>query len=150
MFSAVENTYLQSLIETMRGQGYENYVARTITVSDNVYDVEIVFSEKPITANGLYSYTVDTGILYRVDSSAYSQYQGGHARVVTADYSGSFVVPQYEFCYTNADFGTTAVVQPDITQLTVGGSNNVALWSCFGVLVAVWLTIIGFKLFCRR
>lgn len=123
MFSAVQETYVKSLIEVMRDKGYSNYIARTITETGNNYKLDIIFSQTVITGSNLTSYSITNGIRYQVDSSAFSQ-NNNHARVSTSTFSGAYTVPVYEFVYTNAEFTSSTLVQPDIRHL--GGVQSQA------------------------
>ena len=115
MFSAVEIQYLQALVETMRGQGYKYYIARTVTESGNDFDLEVVFSAKEITAAGMYQYQVRDGVRYRVDSSG-SSTNNRSARVDVGTANGNYSVPVWEHVYTNAVFDGS-ILQPDVREL---------------------------------
>lgn len=145
MFTATEIEYIRSLIESMRGQGYDYYIARTITERDNTSDLEIVFSDSKITADSLYSYRGISGYRYTVDSGSSST--DGVRRVQVNSISGSYSVPQTEHCYTNAVF-SGGTIQPDIRQQ--GGvtiDQNAAL---LGVSVLFLLVFVALRIFGKR
>ena len=142
MFTAQELEYLNALVETMRGRGYDYYVARTVTESNNSYDFEVVFSDKEITANGLYSYSGCSGVIYRVDSSASVNYSD--AKVQVSDFFGSYNVPQREFVYSNAVF-QGGTIQPDLREL--GGVQSESNQAGFYLLALFLLVVVAIKLF---
>lgn len=102
MFTAQELEYLKALVETMRGRGYDYYVARTVNESNNLYDFEVVFSDKEITANGLYSYSGCSGVIYRVDSSASVNYSD--AKVQVSDFLGLIMCRNVSLCIATLFF----------------------------------------------
>lgn len=142
MFSAVELDYIKSLVESMRGQGYGYYIARTVSEQDNIYDAEIVFSTTKITASGLYDYSGISGVRYRVDST--TSYRDVTARVVPSSISGTYTVPENEFVYTNAEF-FGATIQPDVRKL--GGERNEQVGACVGLLALLVLVCIAIRVF---
>lgn len=144
MFTAVELEYITSLIESMRGQGYDYYIARTVTERDVSSDLEVVFSDSEIFADSLYSYRGISGYRYTVDSGSGTD---GVKRVNVTSITGTYTVPQTEHCYTNATFfGGT--IQPDIRRqggITI--DQNTAL---LGAFVLSMLVIIALRLFGKR
>jgi hypothetical protein len=147
MLTAVEMEYVRALVETMRGKGYKHYVCNTVTETGNVRDIQLVFSTEPVTANSLNSFVVVGGVRYLVDSSGYAAAQGGHNRVAVSAYSGTLVVPDYEFIYTDAEFSGTSV-QPDLRQL--GGSENETGQAVFLLVALLFLTLVFFRFFGSR
>lgn len=147
MFSAQELEWLKALIETMRGKGYKYYVAQTVTENNNDSDVIVVFSKEPITSNGLYSFTVTNGVMYTLDSSGYSAYQGGDARTKVSTYSGRLNIADTEFVYTNAE-STGTSIQPDIRY--TGGVLSENSQAGFYLLTLCFLVAVVFNLFRGR
>ena len=142
MFTQQELEYVKALVETMRGRGYDYYIARTVTENNNAYDFEVVFSDKEITANGLYSYSGCSGVIYRVDSS--SGLNNYDSKVQVTTFSGSYTVPQREFVYSNAVFqGST--IQPDLREL--GGVQSESNQAGFYLLALFLLVVVAIKLF---
>lgn len=142
MFTAQELEYVKALVETMRGRGYDYYIARTVTENNNAYDFEVVFSDKEITANGLYSYSGCSGVIYRVDSS--SGLNNYDSKVQVSSFSGSYTVPQREFVYSNAVF-QGGTIQPDLREL--GGKASEGTQAGFFVSVLLVLVIIAIRIF---
>ena len=144
MFSAQELEYIKALIETMRGKGYNYYVAHTVTENNNDSDVVVIFSQEPITGNGLYNFTVTDGIQYTVDSSGYNTYGGGDARTQVSSRSGNISIADTEFIYTNAEYSGTSL-QPDIR--TTGGVISETNQASFYMLTLFFLVVVVFSIF---
>lgn len=152
MFSAVEMDYIAGLIEQMRGQGYEYYIARTVTENDVRWDAEVVFSKEEITANSTLSFNVPAGsIRYRIDSSGYTI--GGSSwsssdgpRVEMTEYSGTYTFEDTEFAYSNAVFSGSSVL-PDLRRRE--GSTNENTHALL-LVNALLVLVVFFALLFRR
>ncbi len=147
MFSAQELEWLKALVETMRGKGYKYYVAYTVTETNNDSDAIVVFSETPIVGNGLYSFTVNKGVRYTLDSSGYSSYQGGDARTKVDTYTGNLRVADTEFVYTNAEYAGSTL-QPDIR--TIGGTVGESIQTSGVFITMLFLVVVFYRLFGSR
>ena len=141
MFTATELEYIQSLIESMRGQGYDYYIARTDNERDNTADLEVVFSNQKITADDLYNYRGISGYRYTVDSGSITD---GVRRVSVIPISGTYEVPYSEHCYTNAAFSGGSI-QPDIRQQGGVTIDQNTAFLCVAVLSL--LTLVAFRIF---
>lgn len=147
MWSEVNKDYVEELILTNRSE-YPYYVATTCTYwgSYNDYNrpsFKVYFSKEPITANGLYNFLFkDTAVVYSVISNN-ANTNSNNARVQIGSISGSLVVDEYEFVYTNAQFNTVSI-QPDIL------STNLVTQSHFDgvslILITILLSLIVAKL----
>lgn len=142
MFTQQELDFIKALVESMRGQGYDYYIARTVTEDNNSYDVEIVFSTVEIRATGLYGFADCDGVIYRLDSS--SGRSDLNTKLTVSNFSGSYTVPSREFVYTNATF-QGGTIQPDIRQL--GGKASEGTQAVFFVSVLLVLVIIAIRIF---
>ena len=144
MFTAQETQWIQALIETMQQKEYRYYLARTVTESNNEYDVIVIFSKSPIDGLGVYRYKIVDGVVYSFDSSGYSSYNSTDARVAVSTFDGTYTINQYEHVYTNAEFSGTTL-QPDVRML--GGANNVQIQAVPYLVVLLILVLVGFRLF---
>jgi hypothetical protein len=142
MFTQQELEFIKALVESMRGQGYDYYIARTVTEDNNSYDVEIVFSTVEIRATGLYGFADCDGVIYRLDSS--SGRSDLNTKLTVSNFSGSYTVPSREFVYTNATF-QGGTIQPDIRQL--GGKLSESNQAGFYLLALFLLVVVAIKLF---
>lgn len=121
MFSDAQQRYIASLVATMRDEypyyiAYSDYKANS-SESPQLY---VIFTKDKITAKGMYSYEVPSGVRYALITNNYSSYYTNQARQVVSSYSGgSLSIPVYEFVYTNATFSSYSV-QPDINSLYGG------------------------------
>lgn len=151
MFSAVQESFLKSLIHTMKEKGYPYYLVHTSRRDDsNQPDLYVYFSKEDIKGNGLYSYTISNGVRYAVNSSNYSDRYQAQRISVGGIGSKVVVVPSYEHVYTNADFGIDSVsVQPDIT-LQEGGELRAAQTDNFLLLVLLLTVVMLFIFRWRR
>lgn len=147
MFSAVQQDYLYSLVKTMAAKGYKYYLAHGLdrNVQDgSFYDLYIYFSDSPISARNLYSYDFSGGVLYKVDSSNSTNRYFDYDHVLVEQVQARQInVSQYYHVYTNADYGQSLAVQPDITY--IGGETNAPSASLF-VLLALLFTIVFIRI----
>lgn len=153
MFSDAQQRYIASLVATMRDEypyyiAYSDYKANS-SESPQLY---VIFTKDKITAKGMYSYEVPSGVRYALITNNYSSYYTNQARQVVSSYSGgSLSIPVYEFVYTNATFSSYSV-QPDINCL-YGGDYNAQIQMQNFVLVAALLSVFILGIinsFCRR
>lgn len=108
MFTQVEYTYLENLIETyiLKGE-YTSYLAYTNTdlsgsYTSDTYDFFVIFSKEDITSNSG-QFVVSSGSLrIAVNSSQASRNNTNGPRLEFTELSGAVSVPTYEFIYTNA------------------------------------------------
>lgn len=127
MFSDAQQRYIASLVATLRNEypyyiAYSDYKANS-SESPQLY---VIFSKDKITANGMYQYSISSGVCYAIRTNNYSSYYSNDARHTVSSYSGGTLdIPVYEWVYTNAEF-STASIQPDINKL-YGGDYNVQL-----------------------
>lgn len=147
MFSAVQQDYLYSLTKTMAGRGYKYYLAYNAerNVQEGIfYDMYIYFSNSPISARNLYEYAFPGGVLYKVDSSNGSNRYFDYEHILVDDVPAQQVnVSQYYHVYTNADYGQSLAVQPDISY--IGGETNAPSSSLF-VLLSLLFTIVFIRI----
>lgn len=136
----------------MRNQGYKYYVAYTHTNTDNSWntstdpDLYIVFSKEKITAQSGYKYTVpENSVQYICRSSNYSTSTNSvnTDRIIKQNYSGTLNINVYEHIYTNAQFGESLVVMPDILggelyAETVYTQSTNFLLATFLFFVVIW------------
>ncbi len=123
MFSTNQIEVTQSLVNTMRQQGYKYYIAYTNTSTSSgwntsaVEDLYIIFSKDEITAISGYNYTIPANSLhYAIRTGNYSTSSSSvnSERFVVSEYEGELNIEIYEHIYTNAEFGESVVVMPDI------------------------------------
>lgn len=128
MFSTNQIEVTQTLVNTMRQQGYKYYVAYTNTNTSSgwnsyVEDLYIVFSKSEITATSGYSYVVPADSLhYAIRTGNYSSSSSAvnNERYVVSYYEGVLNIDVYEHIYTNAEFGESILVMPDINYRGAG------------------------------
>lgn len=118
MLSRDNYEYAKQLIESNRGE-YPYYILSTNTNISDSYDYQaatfkIYFSDKPITANGRYSFSFqgDVVVYSVISSNASKQYHSERVQISSYN-STSLTVNNYEFVYTNAEFKTGSI-QPDV------------------------------------
>ena len=142
MFTQQELEFIKALVESMRGQGYDYYIARTVTEDNNAYDVEIVFSTVEIRATGLYGFDNCDGVIYRLDSS--SGRSDLNAKLTVSSFKGAYMVPSREFVYSNAVF-QGGTIHPDLREL--GGVQSESNQAGFYLLALFLLVVVAIKLF---
>lgn len=145
LFNTVQHDFLESFVPTMLQKGYKYYVAYTNTRTNNDYysnstpDLYVVFSTSKIVASSAYSYNIPTGsVRLAVRSGNYSTSSSAvnTDRLVKHDFSGTLNINEYEHVYTNAKFGETAVVQPDLTKEgSVNHAYDIGSFFLLGVLL---------------
>jgi len=145
MFSAIQTEYIRAQAETMRAQGYPYYLAVTqYRANTTSPDMLMYFSKNPITAQNMYAYTINTGLIYQINSSAYSTTNTGPRFTVGTVGNTTLSFSTYEFIYTNATWGTAAIsTQPDIM---LQGRNQI---NAAGIISFVLLIALFFALFSR-
>lgn len=147
MFTDAQQGYIASLVANMRDE-FPYYIAYS-DFRNGSYDspsIYVIFTKEKITAKGLYSYDVSSGVKYSLITSNYSSYNTNTARTVVNSFTGGVVaVPVYEFVYTNADF-TSSSVQPDINKL-YGGDYNAQLQTTNFIFVVACLTVMLLDVF---
>lgn len=123
MFTQVESDYLKSLINFYKKQGYDYYLAHTVTENYNNYDMCIYFSKEEIEASTDNTFNIKNAIVINIDSSSRNDNNNTsvHSRdiIVNSNYSGSLLVHSAEFIYTNAILGyteTSFCINPDILE----------------------------------
>lgn len=153
-FSTAQQTYVDTLVNTLYSQGYKYYVAYTHTQINSGYytqtepDLYIVFSKDVITGTTGYTYLLDgEALLYTIRTGGYttSQYGVNTDRVSVSNYSsGTVSIDLYEHIYTNAKTEGVSI-QPDIRYLNGGENlektNGVGLAVMLALLVAVAFTM---------
>lgn len=147
MFTDAQQGYIAALVANMRNE-YPYYIAYS-DFRNGSYDnpsVYVIFTKEKISARGLYSYEVSSGVKYSLITSNYSSYNTNTARTVVNSFSGgTVVVPAYEFVYTNAEFASSSV-QPDINKL-YGGDYNAQLQTTNFIFVVACLTVMLLDVF---
>lgn len=147
MFTDAQQGYIASLVANMRDE-FPYYMAYS-DFRNGSYDspsIYVIFTKEKITAKGLYSYEVSSGVKYSLITSNYSSYNTNTARTVVNSFSGgTVVVPIYEFVYTNAEFASSSV-QPDINKL-YGGDYNAQLQTTNFIFVVACLTVMLLDVF---
>lgn len=107
----------------MREQGYKYYIAYTDTDIDSSWnsatepDLYFVFSKEKITAQSGYKYTIpENSIQYVCRSGNYSTSTNAvnTDRIKKQSISGTLNIDLYEHIYSNAEYGETQVIMPDI------------------------------------
>lgn len=145
MFTSVEIDYLKGLINTYFMKGYKYYVARTVTESDNDYDIYVYLSKEKIIASSSSSFVLPEGtLLIKIDSSSRSDgyYSSLGSRDVLSAYEGTINIDVAEFVYTNAELNyklITDVVNPNL--LYTGSSNITDTYTNYALL---FLVVIAF------
>lgn len=141
MWSDSYKEYVKSLVESNRGE-YPYYVAHTCTYwgvsnSSSLPSFKVYFSKDPITATDIYTYVLsDNSMVYSVvGGNATSNYH--NQRVTTSSYSGTLVINDYEFIYSNAEYSTRSI-QPDILATT-----NVTQSHFDGVSLIILAVLLG-------
>lgn len=131
MFSALEESYIKSLINTYKKEGYSYYVVHTVNETDNEYDFYIYFSKDEIVFSDSYTFELsDNSLMLKVDSSSRNDnsYNSstGHRDLVFYE-SGTISVNIAEFIYTNANYNHSLIVHslnPDIMNSGLDSYNN--------------------------
>ena len=141
MWSDSYKEYVKSLVESNRGE-YPYYVAHTCTYwgvsnSSSLPSFKVYFSKDPITATDIYTYVLsDNSMVYSVvGGNATSNYH--NQRVTISSYSGTLVINDYEFIYSNAEYSTRSI-QPDILATT-----NVTQSHFDGVSLIILAVLLG-------
>lgn len=147
MFSTSEVEYLKSLLNVYCNLGYKNYVAHTVTETDNEYDFCVYLSKDKITSSDSNTFNLsDNSIVVYVDSTSrndnsYNPSTG--SRDTVFHYHGDLDVNLAEFIYTNAEVSYTEIdypVNPDILLSGVDSYKSLMLSaSLLFVLVNVFL-----------
>lgn len=123
MFSTNQLEIVKALVPTMREQGYKYYIAYTYTDIDSSWnssiepDLYFVFSKEKITAQSGYKYTIpENSIQYVCRSGNYSTSTSAvnTDRIKKQSISGILNIDLYEHIYSNAEYGETQVIMPDI------------------------------------
>lgn len=148
MLSRDNYEYAKQLIESNRGE-YPYYILSTNTnISDN-YDnqapaFKIYFSDKPITANGRYSFSFQGNTLvYSVISyNASNKYHSERVQVSQFN-RNTLTVNEYEYVYTNAEFKTGSI-QPDILATSAVAQSHFDSVSI--ILLVVLLSSVVFRI----
>lgn len=141
MWSDSYKEYVKSLVESNRGE-YPYYVAHTCTYwsydsSADMPSFKVYFSKDPITATDIYTYILsDNSMVYSVIGSNASRNYSDQ-RVTTSSYSGTLVINDYEFIYSNAEYSTRSI-QPDILATT-----NVTQSHFDGVSLIILAVLLG-------
>lgn len=152
MFSTNQLEIVKSIVPTMRNQGFKYYVAYTHTNTDNSWnsstepDLYIVFSKEKIIAQSGYKYTIpQNSIQYICRSGNYSTSSSAvnTDRIKKENFSGTLSINLYEHIYSNAEYGESLVVMPDIlggetyAETTYIQSTNLLL-ATFLFFVVIW------------
>lgn len=153
MYSTSQIEVVSSLVPTLKEQGYEYYIATTNVTIGYYTEVEpdlyIYFSEEPIIASNGYSYDLpDNTLKYTIRTPNYSSSSTAvntNRIVVETIEAQTINIDVYEHIYTNAEFNTGAVVQPDICAK--GGYQSEKIESV-GIVITVLLCVYCiFKMF---
>lgn len=128
MFTTVENEYLRGLLNVYYEKGYKNYIAHTVTETDNNYDFYVYLSKDKITANSSHDFVLsDNSIVIYVDSSARSTSgynPSNSSRDLVSFFSGDLHVHIAEFIYTNANFSYSLINEPINPDILMSGVNS--------------------------
>ena len=149
MLSTNELDWSKSLIGTMKEQGYSNYLIYSESNTNSEYDFYCIFSKSEITSSGLYSYNIQEGRRYKVNSGGY-RWNEANSMIETDTVNGNLNIPDYETVYTNAKFAVEGIVQPDIIYNQDAGSSQFSWFTILFILVGIFLLIMAFKLFRRK
>ena len=148
MLSRDNYEYAKQLIESNRGE-YPYYILSTNSNISDSYDYQspafkIYFSDKPITANGRYSFSFqgNTLVYSVISSNASKQYHSERVKISTYN-STSLTVNEYEFVYTNAEFKTGSI-QPDILATSSVAQSHFDSVSL--ILLVVLLSSVVFRI----
>lgn len=116
MFTAVELDYLVALLNTYKKQGYEYYMAHTVS-DGSEYDFCVYISKNEIKAlnDNYFDCSQKDTLKILVDSSPKSSYNAGSRNNISS-FRGNVTVDTTEFIYSNAihEYSSTIVVNPDI------------------------------------
>lgn len=148
MFTQVEENYILALINSYKKDGYNYYLAHTVTETDNNYDIYIYFSKEEIVAISNNIFDLSNCICVRIDSSSrndnsYNTSTHSRSSIINSNYSDVLTINQAEFIYTNAKCTydkTSIVVNPDITMQSSNSLTSIHFMGmCVFVLVATFL-----------
>lgn len=155
MFSTTQIEVAQTLVPTMRDSGYKYYIAYTNTKTGNYTfnepDLYFIFSKDKIEASSGYEYAVPEGsVQYACRSGNYSTSSSGvnTERYVFSPYSGNLIIEPYEHIYSNAVYGESSVVMPDINFR--GAGEEYEKTNSLGLVVTAVLLFIVFCSFFKR
>lgn len=143
MISAIQREVIEGLVLTMYEKGYTYYLANTQYRTDNNNpDLIVYFSQKEIKANSLYSYQINGGVKYSINSSNYSTSNNAQRYQVTNVNTVTISINNYEHIFTNAMF-TTSSVQPKLTIMEEVKSNEKAESLNIVVIVALLVSLVA-------
>ena len=149
MFNEAQQTVIETLVSTMRKEGYTYYVAYTYTNTSswsddsNQPDLYLVFSREEITASSAYRFSVPAGsVRYICRSDNYSRYDDSvnSPRIASELFSGLLSINVYEHVFTNASF-SGSTLQPDILK---GERTQGEYFSGIGIVLVAFLCFICF------
>ena len=151
MFSTDQQTYIDAYLPTMRAQGYKYYIAYTDSTSSAFGmqhpDLYLIFSKDKITCSGGYTFSVVDG------STQFSIYSGnsssGAQRVTQSSKSGTVRVDTFEHIYTNAEYLTATVIQPDYYLNSRGDINVKVEACCFSLIISLIISLLAGFIFKR-
>lgn len=147
MFSALEESYIKSLINTYKKHGYSHYVVHTVTENDNIYDFYIYFSRDEITFSNSYTFELsDNSLMLKIDSSSRNDNNynpsTGHRDIVFYK-RGIVNVNIAEFIYTDCNFTYSLIddcLNPDIMYSGVDSYNiNLISLSLLFICTSIFL-----------
>lgn len=153
MFNEAQQTIIETLVPTMRKEGYTYYVAYTYTNTSswsddsNQPDLYFVFSREEITASAAYRFSVPAGsVRYICRSDNYSRYDDSvnSPRIASESFSGVLSINVYEHVFTNATF-SGATLQPDVLK---GERTTNEYLQANGILLAAFLLFVVFWKMC--
>lgn len=155
MFSTTQIEVVQTLVPTMREAGYKYYVAYTNTRINNYSNIEpdlyFIFSKDEITSTSSYSYSIPDGsIQYACRSANYSTSSSAvnSERYSISDFSGVLTIKPYEHIYSNASYGESIAIMPDINFR--GAGEQYEKTNGLGIVVTAVLLFIVFCSFFKR
>lgn len=157
MFSTNQLEVIQTLVPTMKNQGYDYYIAYTNTDTSSSWgsttepDLCIVFSSDEITATSGYSYDVPEGsVMYVIRTGNYSTSQSAvnTDRYEISEYSGILNIDIYEHVYSNSTYSEGVVVMPDINFR--GAGETYEKTNALGLVCTAVLLFICFCSFFKR
>lgn len=150
MLSDIQLTYAQSLINTYRRSGYNDYIlveATRSTQNNQPYNMFLYLTKGKFTAQSVNSFEADDSVLrVSIDTSSYSTTNNDSMLKYEILNNTLVTLQDYYATYTNAEYTETAIYrQPDLLEregVIKDEINVIALLLFVAVLTAVFIRIL--------